>query len=224
MSEIITIDGPASSGKTSTGSALAKNLNYQFVDSGMIYRAGAYKILNLGIALTNNQTLAAVFHNLNVQFNSSGVQNQIYLDNQDVTNKLHDSEITQIVAIIAAIQEVREEAKTLQRQLGNSQNTVMTGRDIGSEIFPEAKHKFFLTASPDIRARRRFEQLKQKNPNITFVKVYTDMIARDEQDSNREVSPMRIPEGAVVIDNSDKSVDETVGEMLKKIDPETSSG
>lgn len=215
MPDIVTIDGPASSGKTSVGQALAKKLGYQFIDSGQIYRAGGYKILNLGIDLTNNQTLAMAFHNLNVQFKNSGTQTQVFLDNQDVTEQLHEPEITQIVPTIAAIKEVREEAKILQRQIGTSQDTVMAGRDIGTEIFPEANHKFFLTASPDVRARRRMEQLKQKDPTITFVKVYTDMMARDDQDANREISPMRIPEGAVVIDNTNKSVDETVEEMLR---------
>ena len=117
--------------------------------------------------------------------------------------------------IVAAIKEVREITKVVQRRLGESQNTVMTGRDIGSEIFPEAKYKFFLTAKVEIRAKRRFDQLIKINPTTSYETVLDDMIKRDKVDTEREVSPLRIPEGAIVIDNSNLNVEQSVEEALK---------
>ncbi len=218
MSDVITLDGPASSGKSSVGFALAKKIGYKFIDTGAIYRAGCLQILQTGVDLTNEAALTKIFKNLKVEINEDQEKDRIFLDGQDVTDSLHDTEVTQIVSIVSAIGPVREASKTLQRQICLQQNTVMAGRDIGTEIFPEAKLKFFLTARPEVRAKRRFDQLKKKDPDITFVKVYTDMVQRDERDSTRETSPMRIPEDAIIIDNSDKTVDETVNQMLTYID------
>ncbi|MEK7617037.1 MAG: (d)CMP kinase, partial [Patescibacteria group bacterium] len=142
---------------------------------------------------------------------------KVIANNEDVTDILHSSDVTKIVPVVAAIKEVREAAKPIKWDLSKIKNTVMTGRDIGSEIFPDAKHKFYLTADVNIRAKRRFEQLFKKDPSIKYEQVLKDMEDRDKKDTEREVSPLRIPDGAAVIDNSHLTVEQTVEEMLKHI-------
>ena len=215
--DIVTIDGPTSSGKNSVGFLLSKKLGYQYIDTGMIYRVGTYLTLKNGIAPDNIEEIVNVFKNLNLEIKPADSGLKIFNNGVDLTDKLHSPELSKNVSIVAAIREVRAVTKDIQRRLGESKNTVMTGRDIGSEIFPEAKHKFFLTANVEVRARRRFEQLHMENPVTQYETVLEDMKVRDDRDSTREVSPLRIPEGAKVIDNSDLTVEQTVLEILKKI-------
>ena len=139
----------------------------------------------------------------------------IYADALKVNSRLHEPEVTTLVPIIAAKAEIRAVSKKIQRKLGQQKNTVMTGRDIGSEIFPDAPLKIFLTATPEVRAKRRFEQLKKIEPNITSEEVLDQIKERDKMDIERQASPMRIPEGAVIIDNSELTVDETVEKILE---------
>lgn len=215
--EIITIDGPTSSGKNSVGFLLAQKLGYQYIDTGMIYRVGTYLVSKFNINLGDTPAITDIFKNLRLEIKSPNGGLRIFNNKEDLTDKLHASEVTKNVSAVSAIKEVREVTKIIQRNLGESKNTVMTGRDIGSEIFPDAKHKFFLTADVQIRAKRRFDQLVKLDPNIQFKQVLQDMIARDKADSERAVSPLRIPEGAIVIDNSNLTVEQTVDELLKHI-------
>ncbi len=213
--DVITIDGPTSSGKNSVGFLLAQKLGYQYIDTGMIYRAGTLLVLKNKIPLDDISEVTQVFKSLNMEIKNDDGGLRIFNDGEDLTNYLHDPQVTENVPAVAASREVREVTKIIQRQLGSSKNTVMTGRDIGSEIFPQARYKFFLTASAEVRAKRRFDQLVKKDPNLTYEVVYQSMLERDKKDTEREVSPLRIPEGAIVIDNSNLSVEETVEKMLK---------
>jgi len=215
--QVVTIDGPTSSGKNSVGFLLAQKLGYQYIDSGSIYRAGCIFILRNNIALDNSDKLVEVYRNLQIEIKLNDHEPRFFANGEDVTNNLHDPEVTKIVSAVSAVREVREATKVIQYRLVNSKNTVMTGRDIGSEIFPEAGHKFFLTASIEKRAERRFKQLVEKDPGIKYEDVLKSMAERDRQDQTREVSPLRIPEGALVIDNSDLTVEQTVEEMLKHV-------
>ncbi len=215
--EVITIDGPTSSGKNSVGFLLAQKLGYQYIDSGSIYRAGCIFALRNNISLDDQKKLVEVFKNLQIEIKVNDSEQRFFATGEDITDRLHDSEVTKIVSVVSAIKEVREATKVIQYKLVNSCNTVMTGRDIGSEIFPDAKHKFYLTADIKIRAERRFKQLVEKDPGITYEMVLQDMEKRDEADSTREVSPLRVPEDAVIIDNSNLTQQQTVEEILKHI-------
>lgn len=215
--DIVTIDGPTSSGKNSVGFLLAQKLTYQYVDSGSIYRAGCIFILRQNIAPDDKEKMIGVFQNLNVEIKQTDNETRIIANGEDVTDTLHSRDVTKLVPIVAAIGKIREITKSIQHQLVESKNTVMTGRDIGSEIFPDAKNKFFLTAAVEIRAQRRFKQLVAKDPAVKYEDVLADMQDRDKQDTEREVSPMRKPEDALVIDNSNLTVEQTVDEMLKHI-------
>lgn len=214
MANVITIDGPTSSGKNSVGFTFADNIGYKFVDTGAIYRAGSILILRNGVSVNDETVVAQVFENLNIQFVTNDGKPEVFVNVENVTDILHNPEVTVIVPVVAAYKKVRDLAKQIQRNLGQ-ENAVMVGRDIGSEIFPESKLKFFLTASAEIRAKRRFEQLKEIQPSITYDFVLKQMLYRDEQDSNRSVSPLRVPQDAISIDTSDKTIDETVEEMME---------
>ncbi len=214
--EVITIDGPTSSGKNSVGFLLAQKLGYQYIDSGSIYRAGSIFVLRNNIS-PDSEKVAEVFKNLQIETKTQDHEVRFLVNGEDITDHLHDPEVTKTVPIVAAIGEVREEVKKIQYNLVNSKNTVMTGRDIGSEIFPDAMHKFYLTASVEVRAQRRFKQLVEKDPKVKYEEILKSMEDRDEKDMTREVSPLRIPEDAVVIDNSDLTIEQTVEKMLKYI-------
>lgn len=215
--EVITIDGPTSSGKNSVGFLLAEKLGYQYIDSGSIYRAGTILILRRNISLDNLEKIVEVFKNLQIEVKQNNGEQRFFANGEDITDHLHDPAVTRLVAKVAAIKEVREATKPIQYRLVSSKNTVMTGRDIGSEIFPDAKNKFYLTASVEIRARRRFKQLVEKNPALKYEDILESMKQRDEKDMTREVSPLRIPKDAIAVDNSDLNVEQTVEEMLKNI-------
>lgn len=214
--EVITIDGPTSSGKNSVGFLLAKKLGYQYIDSGMIYRAGCYKALKQNIPFEDMKKILDIYRNLDIGFETNDTW-MMFLDGEDVTNKLHTPEISKKTSKVAAIREIREVVKQIQRKLARNGRVVVGGRDIGSEIFPDAKFKFFLTASQKVRAQRRFKQLVTQDPSIKYEDVLNDMVNRDKYDSEREASPMRVPKEAVVIDNSNLTVEQTVGEMLEHI-------
>lgn len=215
--DIITIDGPTSSGKNSVGFLLAQRLGYQYIDTGMIYRVGTYFVLKNNILFDDTVQITNVFQTLNIEIKNGSDGLKILNNGEDLTNILHTPEVTNNVSTVSAIKEVREVTKLIQRKLGSLKNTVMTGRDIGSEIFPQAIHKFFLTASAEVRAQRRFDQLIKVNPSITYEQVLNSMMERDKKDSEREVSPLRVPEGATIIDNSNLTVEQTVEEMLRHI-------
>lgn len=216
MAKIITIDGPASSGKNSVGHLLSKKLGYQFIDTGSIYRIFSLFVLRNHLDISPPEDLETL-KNINVSFKTVDDSDFVYADGEDVTDKLHLPEVTELVPKVAAIKRVREIAKGTQRELGLSQNTVMTGRDIGTEIFPEAEHKFFLTADLETRAKRRFEQLKIRDPNLTLEEVIKQTMQRDSQDSEREVSPMRVPSDAVTIDTTHLTIEQSVDKILSFI-------
>lgn len=216
MSNVITIDGPTSSGKSSVGHMFSQKIGFQFIDTGAIYRIGCLEALKKNADLNNEDELVKIFDNLNVYFKSLNGASAVFLNNEEVTSLLHSPQITQIVPKVAAYPKVRSSAKNIQHKLGSMQDTVMAGRDIGSEIFPQSKLKFFITASVETRAKRRFEQLVQKNPSVKYEDVLKSMQERDNHDSSREASPMRIPEDAVVIDTTNLTTEQSVKRMLEE--------
>lgn len=214
MSNVITIDGPTSSGKSSVGLLFSQKIGYQFIDTGRIYRAGALFILRNDIPVEDEEKVADVFKNLQVEFKETDGKVKIFLEGEDITAVIHTREVTALVPKIAAFPKAREYAKQLQKRIGGLRDTVMAGRDIGSEIFPDSKLKFFITAEVGVRAKRRLDQIKKNDPGVNFEEILSGMQKRDNDDSTREASPMRVPHDAIVIDTSNLTTQETVEKML----------
>lgn len=212
--DIITIDGPAASGKSTIGHLFSQKIGYDFVDSGSLYRAGSAYILKHNIDLNNEKKCEEAFKFLKEKFDNLKDQEAWNLFDDDIKPILHTQEINKIVPIIAARAPIRKIVKSIQRQIGEKFNLVMTGRDIGTEIFPEARLKFYLDCQPQVRAERRYEQLTLQNPSLTFDDVLRETLERDKLDMKRKVSPLRKPKGAITIDTSNLTIEETLNKLL----------
>ena len=214
MTNVITVDGTASSGKSTVGFLFAQKIGYQFIDSGLIYRVGTLLAKRNNISTADANECARLLSKSNIEFKTTDSKVMVYLNNEDVTDLLKTPEIDKEVPILAAHKEVRQATKSIQRQVGLKQDTVMAGRDIGSEIFPEARLKFFITATTPARAKRRFDQSIKNHPDIKYEDIEEDIKKRDQMDAEREASPMRIPDDAIVIDTSNMSIEDVVNKLM----------
>lgn len=207
---IITIDGWSSCGKSTVAKQLAKVLGYVYIDSGAMYRAITLYFLRNHIDWTNNEEINEALNNIHIefQFNEKSLQSEIVLNGENVEYVIRDLVIAEKVSDIAAIKEVRTFAVAQQQKMGEDKGIVMDGRDIGTTVFPHAALKIFMTADPRVRVERRYKELYIKNPNITIEEVRNNLEMRDYIDSNREVSPLKKADDAIVIDNTDLSMQE----------------
>ena len=207
---IISIDGAAGTGKTTVGIRLAKELNYQFLDSGKIYRAYTYKMIK-------NNTLEAIdiinqLNTTNIEYKYLSNKEILKLDGQNVSDELHSEQVDKYVSNISKIPEIRLKMTELQREIAKK-NFIVVGRDIGTVVLPNAELKIFLTASIEERARRRFNE--RKNENIKDIEK--SIRNRDHIDSTRKVAPLKIPKNAVVIDTENKNVNKVSREILNLV-------
>ena len=210
---IIAIDGYSSCGKSTFAKAIAKVLKYIYIDSGAMYRAVTLYCMRKGYINREGINIAGILNNLDkihVSFiyNHDIDEYETYLNTENVENEIRGIEVSKFVSRISQIHEVRERMVELQRQIGASKGIVMDGRDIGTVVFPYAEIKIFMTASIDIRAKRRFDELKAKGNNIDFEEIKRNIVARDIADENRDISPLRRAEDAIVLDNSRMTVHE----------------
>jgi len=201
---IIAIDGFSSCGKSTLAKAMAKNLEYVFIDTGAMYRAVALFFLRAGIDFDNNLDIAAALNKITLQFkyNPTTLQSDMYLNEENVEQEIREMRVSQKVSEVAAIALVRDFAVAQQQAMGVSKGIVMDGRDIGTVVFPEAELKIFVTASPEIRVQRRFLELSAKNPAITVQEIAENLQHRDLIDTTREHSPLKQADDALVLDNS----------------------
>ncbi|MCK4360074.1 MAG: (d)CMP kinase [Candidatus Cloacimonetes bacterium] len=228
---VITIDGPASSGKSTTAKMLAKKLNCIYIDSGSMYRAVALYLKDNSIDLENENALKEVLYEINIEilYKPEKNENAIFLNGKDVSTKIRNSEITNYSSIIAKKKIIRERMVELQRKMAETQSIIMDGRDIGTVVFPDADFKFFLKASIDERAKRRFLEMKDKSAssetesrfsrvwrmdNISLGKIKKDLKWRDRTDSNREISPLKMANDAIEIDTTNLTIEEQTQKIL----------
>lgn len=197
------------------GFLFSKQIGFQYVDSGAIFRAGTIQALKEQISLQDEDGLAEVLAKAHIEFKEIDNHVKTYLNGEDISDILHHPEVTQAVPILSMYKKVRIETNKLQREIASRQNTVMAGRDIGTEIFPDAKLKFYLTADIQVRAFRRMAQLREKNPDISYEQVLEEMIDRDKKDMIRKVSPLRIAKDAIIIETTTITAKESVEKMLK---------
>lgn len=208
MAEIlrIAVDGPSGAGKSTIAKAIAKKLNIDYIDTGAMYRAVGYKMLKEGVALTDLDGLQKMLDNTVIDFS----EGNIYLDGEIVNDYIRTPEISKQASDCSAIGMVRKKLVDLQQKMGESKSVIMDGRDIGTVVFPDAEFKFFITASAEERARRRYEELIAKGQDVTFEQVLTDLNTRDHNDSTREITPLRKADDAVEVDTTAMNIEEVV--------------
>jgi cytidylate kinase len=212
---IITIDGPAGSGKSTAARELAKALGIAFLDTGATYRAATLKAMREGVDLEDSAALKAVVEAARIDVRPADGGSQVFLDGRDVTDEIRSHEVTENAHYVADSPPVREVLVELQRRLGAALGSfVAEGRDQGSVVFPQADFKFFLDASPAVRARRRFQELRSAGEKVTLEQVRRSIVQRDRRDSSRPVAPLVKPAGAIVIDNSDMDVAQVTATLL----------
>ena len=204
----IAIDGPAGAGKSTIAKALAKELGYYYVDTGAIYRTVAYFMDLLGIAPKDVDGITRYIDELTIEieYDEEGKQHMI-MNGMDVTGDIRTQDISQKASLVSAHAVVREMLLDMQRDLARKHNVIMDGRDIGTVVLPKATVKIFLTADPEVRAKRRFDELTAKGTETTFEKVLAEVKQRDLQDSTRAIAPLKQAKDAVLVDTSDLDID-----------------
>ena len=211
---VIAIDGFSSCGKSTVAKALAKQLNFVFVDSGAMYRAVTLYVQRHNIALEDEEAIQKALDEIHIDFIPNPDKTQILLNGEDVSDAIRTMEVSDYVSEVSVIKSVRKAMVHQQQQLGKKRDIVMDGRDIGTTVFPEAALKIFMTASPQIRAERRYAELTAKGELVTMEEVKENLSHRDHIDSTREESPLRQAEDAVVLDNSDLNQEEQLAFVL----------
>lgn len=217
MRNVIAIDGPGGAGKSTIAKLLAEKLNYLHLDTGAMYRAVTLAALRKNISFDEEEELVDLAKKINISFNEQG---DIFLNDENISEEIRTAKVNNHVSQTAAIQGVREVLVEKQQQLAQKNKVVMDGRDITTVVLPTAEYKFYLTASLEERAKRRFEEVKNKNEDINFEEVKKSIARRDKLDSEREHSPLKKAEDAVLIDTTDLSISEVLKKMISIIEGE----
>lgn len=209
----VAIDGPSGAGKSTIAKAVAKKLGIDYIDTGAMYRAVGYKMKQENIAADDEAGLSAMLAGTDIDF----VQGDIILDGTEVNDVIRTSEISRMASVCSALPMVREKLVDIQRGMGSRKSVIMDGRDIGTNVLKDAEYKFFLTASPEERAERRYKELQQKGENITLEEVLQDIQQRDHNDMTRKLNPLRKAEDAIEVDTTGLSIEEVIECILKEI-------
>ncbi len=214
---IIAIDGPAGSGKSTVGQMLAKRLGYIHLSTGVIYRAIGWKANKEGIRFDDIPAMTKLIERTEMEFRKDDGTDNVIVDGNDVTEMLSTNEVGKLASAVSAIPEVRAELLSLQRRAGEGGGVVLDGRDIGTVVFPDADVKFYLDASAEERAKRRFLQLEQQGISSNLEQLIADIKKRDHDDSTRNIAPLRKAEDAVYIDSTTLSPEEVIEVMVQEI-------
>ena len=210
---IVAIDGPAGAGKSTVAQLAAKELNCTYIDTGAMYRAVAWKTLQAKQEVTD-ELIVSLVKDIDVDLRYENGKTLVSVDGQDVTGEIRTPEVSAIVSKVARLAPVREKMCMLQRKMAERGNVLMDGRDIGTNVLPNANVKIFLTASIEERAHRRWKEMKEKGYDIDFEKLKADIAARDKADTEREISPLVRAEDAVLLDTTGIGIDEVVQRIL----------
>ena len=214
---LITIDGPAGAGKTTVSQALAKRLGYRYIDTGALYRGVAYEVSRRGVNPQKDDEFKKLCRRLQFSFVTNEKGLRLYCGKTDISDHIRTPEISMLASAVSAKPVVREYLLEVQRQMGHQKAAVFEGRDMGTVVFPQADIKFFLYASPEIRALRRFRESDAKSKQ-TLKEVQKDMQQRDTNDSTRKVAPLKPADDAILIDSSKLSIDQVIDLMLSHIE------
>ena len=206
MKKIIAVDGPAGAGKSTVSKIVAARLGYTYIDTGAMYRAVALKVLQSG------KPAEVVTQDIDIKLDGAA---RVFLDGVEVTKEIRTPEVSRGASDVAKYGFVRQKLTELQRAMATQGSVIMDGRDIGTQVLPNADLKIFLTATVEERARRRFEELKLKNLDVNFNQVVEEISLRDKQDSEREIAPLAIAKDAVLLDSTNLMIEEVVAEILR---------
>lgn len=217
---IITIDGWSSCGKSTLAKQLAKQLGYVYIDSGAMYRAITLYFLRNVVDISSKKEVEKALENITLEFeyNEKSKQSEILLNGENVEYMIRDMIVAEKVSDVAAVKEVREFAVDQQKKMGKKKGIIMDGRDIGTTVFPRAEVKFFMTADIAVRVERRFKEMYEKNPNVSIEEVKSNLEMRDYIDSNREVSPLRQAKDAIVLDNTNLTMEQQLKFALSTVE------
>lgn len=211
MNYIIAIDGPSGSGKSTIAEKISDILGIEYLNTGSMYRAVTKYFLDRNIKEKNIDLIENSLDVIDIKI----VDGEVFLNGENVSNEIRGDLVTKNVSWVSANQKVREKLVSLQRDIAKDTSFVLDGRDIGTVVFPDAKYKFFLTASPKVRAIRRFEQ---NESSLSVDELEESIIARDKYDSSRKTSPLKKAQDAILIDNSNMTIDETLEAIISKVD------
>ncbi len=216
---IITIDGPVATGKSTIAKKLAAAVGYIYFDTGAMYRAFTYGLLENKIDLNDIEAIKKYLEVFDFRIKMIRGERHYFLNQEEVTEQIRSERVNNNVSLISAMPFVREKMTLLQRELAKGVNAVFEGRDMGTVVFPDAQVKIFLTGRPEVRARRRYEEFLAKYPEeckgMSVEQVMENILKRDELDSTREIAPLKQPSDAGIIDTSDLTIDEVVAKILE---------
>lgn len=214
---VVAIDGPAGAGKSTVSKRLAQRLGYRLLDTGAIYRSVAWAAKRAGVSWDDPSACARVAAELDIDFAWEGEVNHVFVAGEDVTAAIRTPDMSEGASKVSAHPPVRAALLDLQRRLGAQGGVVVEGRDIGTVVFPQAEAKFFLTASPEVRARRRYDELRAAGKDVEYEKTLAEVIERDKRDSERATAPLKQAEDAVLVDSSNRSIDDVVAGMEARV-------
>lgn len=214
---VIAIDGPSGSGKSTVAKFLSDKLNILYLDTGAMYRATALKALNLGIDTFDEEGVKTFINDINLEIKYIDKSQHTFLDGEDVSQKIREPHMSMAASNISSLKTVRLKMVEMQRKIASDISCVLDGRDIGSYVLPDADYKFFITASPEVRAKRRFDELKAKNFDVNYDEILKDIEKRDYNDIHRDFSPLVQAKDAVYIDTSDMNIEEVTNKILSFI-------
>jgi len=211
----IAIDGPAGAGKSTIARKVAEKLSFIYVDTGAMYRSMALYFIRHDIAAQDEEKIAAACPDIDVSIAYQDGEQQVILNGENVNGLIRTEQVSMMTSDTSKYPVVREKLLSLQRGLAEKENVIMDGRDIGTCVLPNADVKIYLTASAAERARRRYKEQTERGDDCDIKEIERDIIARDEQDMNREVAPLRQAEDAVLVDSSDMTIDQVVDEIIR---------
>ena len=218
MGFVVAIDGPAGSGKGTITKLIAEKRNLVSIDTGAMYRCVTLDCLNKGIEPNNIEGIKNVLKNINIELTKVNGEQKVFLNGKDVSKEIRETKVDDVVAKYAAIKQIRDKVTPMQRKMGETQNIIMEGRDIGTVVFPNADVKIFLDCSVEERAKRRYKQDIEKGIEITYEEVLESIKERHKLETERDIAPFIKADDAIVVDSTNMSIDEVVETILKIID------
>ena len=213
----IAIDGPAGAGKSTIAKSVSKELGFIYVDTGALYRTVGLNALRLGKDTKNAEEVVPTLEGLDVSLRFVNGEQRVFLGEEDVSTAIRQNEVSMAASNVSAIPKVREFLFDLQRDIARKNDCIMDGRDIGTVVLPDAKIKIYLTASAEARADRRFKELTEKGQDVDYDKILEEIKARDYQDMNREIAPLKQADDAILVDTTELNLEQAIEYMLKTI-------